>query len=131
MKEISEKDELFLQYVEKYPTIAQASEALGISRDYGYKLHQKLKPVILERASANLEVATLKAVGTVTGLLDADEDTVKGELRMKAATEILDRTGLTKHTSVEVKVESDNGIFILPAKTPVEAPESDSTDTDE
>ena len=131
MKEISEKDELFLQYVEKYATIAQASEALGISRDYGYKLHQKLKDAIKERAAANLEVATLKAVGTVAGMMDADEDTVKGELRMKAATEILDRTGLTKHTSVEVKMESENGIFILPAKTPVVAPESDCNEEED
>ena len=50
---------------------------------------------------------------------------------MKAATEILDRTGLTKHTSVEVKMESENGIFILPAKTPVVAPESDSPESED
>ena len=32
------------------------------------------------------------------------------------AKEIMDRVGLTKHTSVEVSIENENGIFILPAK---------------
>jgi len=52
-------------------------------------------------------------------LMDADASTEKGELRLAAAEKVMDRVGLTKHTNVEVRVESENGLFILPAKAPL------------
>lgn len=117
---LNETEELFLAYLEDTPSIAEVSKKLGISRSYGYEVYNKLKDVILDRARGNLALSALKAVNTAVETLDADASTEKGELRLAAAEKIMDRVGLTKHTSVEVKVESENGLFILPAKTPVQ-----------
>lgn len=126
-KALSETQELFLEYLEVSPTIKAASEAAGISIDTGYTWSKQLKDVILERARQKLAIGTLKATSVVLNMMDADASTEKGELKLKAAESILDRTGLTKHTSVEVKVENENGIFILPAKAEVPAPEPSET----
>jgi hypothetical protein len=120
MTELTETEELFLINLETASTIKAASEATGISAHMGYKLASKLKDEILNRARDNLAVASLKAAGTTVDLLDADAGTEKGELRLAASKEIMDRVGITKHTSVEVSIENENGIFILPAKASTE-----------
>jgi hypothetical protein len=121
--QISEEHELFIQYLAQTGSVIAASEACGISKSTGYKWNAKLKDVIIERAREVLTGASLKAVATTVSLMDADGSTEKGELRLAAAEKVMDRVGLTKHTSVEVKVESENGVFILPGKNAVEAPE--------
>lgn len=113
---LTETEELFLLHLENKPTIKSASEATGITPTQGYTLSRKLKDVILERARENLATAALKATTTTIDLLDSDASTEKGELKLAASKEILDRVGLTRHTSVEVSIENENGIFILPAK---------------
>jgi hypothetical protein len=114
--ELSETEELFLLNLETHATTKAASEATGITPQHGYSLAKKLKDVIIDRARDNLAVAALKASNTAIDLMDADAGTEKGELRLAASKEIMDRVGLTKHTSVEVSIENENGIFILPAK---------------
>ena len=116
---LSESEELFLSYLETSPTIKSAAEAAGISSDTGYAYAKKLKEVIINRARDALTIGTLKATRVMLDSMDADASTEKGELRLKAAESIMDRTGLTKHTSVEVSIENENGIFILPAKVVV------------
>ncbi len=115
----SEAEELFMQYLETSPTIKAASEAAGISIDSGYAYAKRLKDLMLERARDSLAMGTLKATKVMLDSMDADASTEKGELRLKAAEAIMDRTGLTRHTSVEVSIENENGIFILPAKVHV------------
>jgi len=112
----TETEELFLLNLETKATIKAASVATGISATQGYTLAKKLKDQIIDRARDNLAVASLKASRTTIDLMDADAGTEKGELRLASSKEIMDRVGLTKHTSVEVSIENDNGIFILPAK---------------
>ena len=125
---LSETEELFLAYLENAPSIAAVAAKMELDYNHVYKMYVKLKPVILDRARDNLAMASMKAVSTAVDMMDADASTEKGELRLAAAEKIMDRVGLTRHTSVEVKVESDNGLFILPAKTPIEAPEVSSED---
>ena len=116
---LTETEELFLIHLENHSTTKAAAEATGISAQQGYALAKKLKDVILERARDNLAVASLRATNTAVDMLDADASTEKGELKLAASKEIMDRVGLTKHTSVEVSIENENGIFILPAKAPI------------
>lgn len=125
---LTETEELFLAYLENAASIAEVARKMDLSYDHTYSMYVKLKGVILDRARDNLSMASLKAVGTAVSLMDADASTEKGELRLAAAEKVLDRVGLTKHTSVEVKVESDNGLFILPAKTPIGVPEDPEVD---
>jgi hypothetical protein len=114
---LNETEELFLAYLEDAPSVASVAKAMDISRSHAYAMYAKLKDVILDRARDNLALGSLKAVATAVSLMDADASTEKGELRLAAAEKIMDRVGLTKHTSVEVRMESENGLFILPAKT--------------
>jgi GTP-sensing pleiotropic transcriptional regulator CodY len=92
---------------------------MGISYPQAHAIYTKLKDVILDRARSQLAMGAMKAVNTALEMLDADASTEKGELRLAAAEKIMDRVGITKHTNVEVRVESENGLFILPAKTPL------------
>lgn len=115
----TETEELFMLNLETNPTIKAASLETGISIDQGYNLAKKLKDKILERARDNLSIAALKASSTTIGLMDADAGIEKGELKLAASKEIMDRVGLTKHTSVEVSIDNENGLFIIPAKVPV------------
>ena len=116
MDSLTETEELFLLNLENFPTTKAAAEATGISPAHGYSLAKKLKDQIIDRARDNLAAASLRASTTAISMLDADAGTEKGELKLAASKEIMDRVGLTKHTSVEVSIENENGIFILPAK---------------
>ena len=116
MDSLTETEELFLLNLENFPTTKAAAEATGISPAHGYSLAKKLKDQIIDRARDNLAAASLRASTTAISMMDADASTEKGELKLAASKEIMDRVGLTKHTSVEVSIENENGIFILPAK---------------
>ena len=120
MDSLTETEELFLLNLENFPTTKAASEATGISPAHGYSLAKKLKDQIIDRARDNLAAASLRASTTAISMMDADAGTEKGELKLAASKEIMDRVGLTKHTSVEVSIENENGIFILPAKASLE-----------
>lgn len=119
-QEVSPSDELFLVHLETSKSIRAAAEAAGMTPAKGYAAVKRLKDTIVSRARDNMAGHLLRAVGTVGDLLGATADTEKGELRLKAAEGILDRTGLTKHTNVDVQVESHHGIFILPAKASID-----------
>ena len=116
---LNETEELFLAYLENAPSIAAVARQMNISYSHAHQMYTKLKDVIIERARDNLALASLKAVQTTVSMMDADASTEKGELRLAAAEKVMDRVGLTKHTNVEVRVESENGLFILPAKKPI------------
>lgn len=116
---LNETEELFLAYLENAPSIVSVAKEMDIHPTTAYKMYAKLKDVILDRARDNLALGSLKAVKTAIDMMDADASTEKGELRLAAAEKIMDRVGLTKHTSVEVRMESENGLFILPAKVQI------------
>ena len=118
-KELTVTEELFLEYLITTPSVKEASEHAGVTVKTGYNMATRLKEVIQSRARDQLTLSTLRAVGVLTDSLDADAATEKGELKLKAAEAILDRSGITKHTNVDVQVESTNGILIIPAKTVV------------
>lgn len=100
--------------------IKATAEALGIALSTAYSYSSRYKEEIQQRVRDRMTLASFKAVGVVEDSMVADNSTQKGELRLKAATEVLDRSGVTKHTQVDVNVGGDtNGLFILPAKAEV------------
>jgi hypothetical protein len=120
MADLSPTKELFLVALEEYGDLADACEAIEISLSYGYKLQAELSDEIVGRARSHLAVASLQAAKVVTDSMSVDGSKEKAELHLKAAEGVLDRTGVTKHTNVDVQLESDNGIFIIPGKSAVE-----------
>lgn len=126
--ELTASDELFLLHLETSTNITAAAEAAGMSQAKGYLAVKRLKDTIVNRARDNLAGSLLKAVNTTAELLSADSETEKGELRLKAAEGILDRTGITKHTNVDVQIENEHGLFMIPLKQEV-PPEPSSDET--
>jgi len=124
---LTETQEIYLNLIERNCKPADIAEELGVSVKAVYEMTRALKEVIIDRARDRLAGGALLAVNTVIDSMNADASTEKGELKLKAAEGLMDRVGLTKHTSVEVQVESENGIFILPAKSvvPPEEPKED------
>lgn len=81
------------------------------------KVTQKLKEQIVEVSKAYLSANTAKAVISVVGVLD--DPTAPGQNTvLKAAKEVLDRTGVVKEEDQNKIIERN--IFILPAKEAVE-----------
>jgi len=119
---MTDNEALFLEYLveETNGNVSKAAELADISKQWGYEVAKKYKDEILNRVKDRLSVATIPASQKLIDSLEADHTNTKGELQLKAAESILDRSGATKMQSLEVNVESENGIFILPAKTPVE-----------
>jgi transposase-like protein len=125
---LTEKEELFLAYLENAPSVASVARQMDIPTSTAYQMYGKLKDVIIDRARANLAMGALKASRTALEMMDADASTEKGELRLSAAEKVMDRVGLTKHTNVEVSIEAENGLFILPTKVPLAAVEASDDD---
>lgn len=117
--ELTTQQELVLGYLEDDKSVIQIAELLGLSRQRIYVIVRGLTDEIIRRQRDRLAVGTIKATNTVLEMMDADENTEKGELRLKAAEMTMSRSGITNHTSVEVMIESQNGIFILPGKNEV------------
>tara|TARA_R110000851_G_scaffold251649_3_gene404165 strand:- start:491 stop:913 length:423 start_codon:yes stop_codon:yes gene_type:complete len=121
---LSAQQNLVLDYLEDGLSVIKIAEKLGVTRGRIYAIQKTLTDEIISRQRERLAVGTIKAVDTMIEMLDANETTQKGELRLKAAEGIMSRSGLTNHTSVEVMIESENGIFILPGKSIVPSEES-------
>ena len=120
-KNLSDNQLLVLEFLEDGLGASEIAARMGVSRQYIYTVQRTLTDEIIQRQRDKLAVATIKAVDTTIAMMDADATTEKGELRLKASESIMSRSGLTNHTSVEVMVESENGIFLLPGKSIVPA----------
>ena len=125
-KDMNESQEMFIEYITSGLSIKEVAAKMEISMGYAYELSSTVKEVIQERTRDRLTLAGMQAVNVVVSSLSADGSTEKGELRLKAAESTLDRIGVTKHTNVDVQIEAENGIFILPGKSLVGNPPVDT-----
>ncbi len=93
-----------------------AAELAGYSAHSYPKVVRNLKKEILELAENHLSTHSAKAATRLTDLLDEDGTTPHFNIRLAAATQILDRVGLGKKEQLDVNMKAMHGIFILPAK---------------
>lgn len=91
-------------------TIAGYDESTKVS-----SVINPLSDEIVARAKNWLASNTAKAA---IGLIDIAEDPnqIGTAIKLKAVTEILDRSGITKIDKSEVEITATGGVFILPAK---------------
>ena len=95
-----------------------AIEEAGYSPDSRGWLMKSVKDEIIDRAKTQLAGSSVKAINRLTEGLDADGTIPSGQMdvRMKAASEILDRTGISKRQEVNVNGQMLHGVVMLPAK---------------
>lgn len=134
MSELTEKQAILVEKLVIHgPNYKVIAEELGLTvgniRERAK--HPVVKEEVLRIARDNLAFAAASAAQGMIDLQYADNDTEQGALRLKANESILNRVGITNHTSVEVKADTDNGIFILPAKVLVPKQDNDTENTED
>ena len=86
----------------------------------GYSTHwhvvKALKPQIIDLASNILAQSAPKAAQKLVDVMESSEPIPQASMRVQAAQTILDRVGLGKKDTLDVKHEVSGGVFILPAK---------------
>jgi len=75
-----------------------------------------LRSEILELATGILAQSAPKAAMKLVDIMDSAEPIPQANIRIQAAQTILDRVGLGKKDTIDVNVNSNGGIFVLPTK---------------
>jgi len=94
----------------------RAAEIAGYAPTSYPKVVRNLKKEIIELAETHLSTYSAKAASKMVDLLEEDGTTPHANIRLAAATQILDRVGITKKDQLDINMKSLHGIFILPAK---------------
>jgi hypothetical protein len=117
-KELTEQQQKFIDVLfgEANGSPKRAGEIAGYSPFSYSKVVKSLKDEILERAEYSLAFNSAKAVKGLVNALDDDGTTPGANIRMEAAKQILDRTGLVKKEKIDITGKMAHGIFILPPK---------------
>jgi hypothetical protein len=117
-KELTEQQQKFIDalFGEANGSTKRAGEIAGYSPFSYSKVVKSLKDEILERAEYSLAFNSAKAVKGLVNALDDDGTTPGANIRMEAAKQILDRTGLVKKEKIDITGKMAHGIFILPPK---------------
>ena len=132
MSKLTEDQLLLVEYLIKYEgNISETASVMGKTyrQVYDAARSKTIKEEMLERAREKLSMASVKAATVIVDLMNADNDTEQAAVKQKAAESVLNRVGVTSHTSVEVKTEAQPGIFVLPEKAKITV-ETGSEDED-
>lgn len=122
-KELTEKQELFLtELMANGGNITQAIETAGYSQESRSWLVSSVKDEIIDRTKTLMASSSMKAANRLLQALDHDGTipTSQMDTRIRAANEILDRTGITKKQEIDVKGQMLHGVVMLPAKQDIE-----------
>jgi hypothetical protein len=136
MSDLNPQQELFLSYLfdkdseTRGDSIASAVIA-GYERTYHARLVKHLRDDIRDRTLDSLTALASKAVSQMEDSLSENGSVPRGEVRLKAASDILDRMGAGKQAALDItsKDESISPLFVLPGKSDVEVdPDYDGID---
>jgi hypothetical protein len=124
-KNLTDMQEKFLEvlFTEAKGDPRVAAEIAGYAKHSYPKVVRNLKKEITELAENHLSTHSAKAATRLTDLLDEDGTTPHANIRLAAATQLLDRVGIVKKDQLDINMKAVHGIFILPAK--------DGTDQDQ
>ena len=121
-KSLTDTQEKFLDALsgEAQGNPKRAGELAGYSEHSYPKVLRNLKDEIVKRAENYLAIHSAKAATKMVNMLEEDGTTPHASIRMEAAKQILDRIGLVKKDQLDINMKAVHGMFILPAKDPVE-----------
>ena len=116
---LTDKQETFLTtLVENGGRVKEAMEVAGYPPGSRSNLINSVKHEIIERTRQHLASSSVQAANRLIEGLDADGTIPSSqmEVRLRAANDILDRTGVSKRQEIATESKVLHGIVLLPAK---------------
>lgn len=114
---LTTRQEAFLEHLIACDGDAKlAAQLAGYSDNSHYAVVKALRSEILDLAEGVLALNAPKAAVKMIKIMESDEPLPQANIKLQAAQTILDRVGVSKSERLDVKVDTPNGIFILPAK---------------
>ena len=122
-QELTEKQQNFLDayFAEGEKTSGNITQSLlqaGYSESSRSSVSKAMRPHIIDRAKELLATTTANAVGQIKDALSGttEEPIARQKLRFEAATDILDRCGISKRQEVVTENKHLHAVVLLPAK---------------
>ena len=118
-KKLTEKQETFLNnLIDNGGRVKEAMEIAGYHPGSRSNLINAVKHEIIERTRQHLASSSVQAANRLIEGLDADGTIPSSqmEVRLRAANDILDRTGVNKRQEIATESKVLHGIVLLPAK---------------
>jgi len=122
-QELTEKQQDFLDayFAEGEKTFGNITQSLlqaGYSESSRSSVSKAMRPHIIDRAKELLATTTANAVGQIRDALSGttEEPIARQKLRFEAATDILDRCGISKRQEVVTENKHVHAVVLLPAK---------------
>ena len=94
----------------------KAAELAGYAEGSYVSVVKGLKKEIIELAENILAQSAPRAALKLVEVMESDNPIPQANVRLQAAQTLLDSVGLSKTDTLNVNVEGNNGLFILPAK---------------
>jgi len=116
---LTNKQETFLDnLIENGGRVKDAMEIAGYHPNSRSNLINSVKHEIIERTRQHLASSSVQAANRLIEGLDADGTLPSSqmEVRLRAANDILDRTGVSKRQEFATEAKILHGIVLLPAK---------------
>ena len=116
---LTNKQETFLDnLIENGGRVKDAMEIAGYHPNSRSNLINSVKHEIIERTRQHLASSSVQAANRLIEGLDADGTLPSSqmEVRLRAANDILDRTGVSKRQEFATEANVLHGIVLLPAK---------------
>mgnify|MGYP005990647655 FL=1 len=119
-KELTTKQQSFLDnLVSCNGDTKRAAELAGYAEGSYTTVVKSLKKEIIELAENILAQNAPKASLKLVEVMDSTDPIPQANVRLQAAQTLLDRVGLAKTDKLDVNLQANNGLFILPAKQEV------------
>jgi hypothetical protein len=119
-KELTTKQQSFLDnLVSCNGDTKRAAELAGYAEGSYTTVVKSLKKEIIELAENILAQNAPKASLKLVEVMDSTDPIPQANVRLQAAQTLLDRVGLAKTDKLDVNLQTNNGLFILPAKQEV------------
>jgi len=97
--------------------VLKAAELAGYSKSTSYTLRSSMRNEILQATQEYLSENATVAAKKLVNLVKSDVPILNAQTVLAASNSVLDRAGLGKQETLEVKVDiAESGVFILPAK---------------
>ena len=120
-RKLTEKQTTFLvSLVKNGFNIPVALKEAGYSPSMQVLVVRKLSQEIVKLAESYLLSKAPDAIATLASLLQVDKTIPQASVKLQAAKEVLDRIGIVKKEELNITHNHSGGIFILPAKKPID-----------